>query len=50
MKAEIFEYIEGWYNTRRIQKRLGYLSPREYLKKKYKETKTDKKNVSNLLK
>ncbi|MGH3751054.1 MAG: IS3 family transposase [Micromonosporaceae bacterium] len=26
----IFEYIDGWYNPRRIQKRLGYLSPDEY--------------------
>jgi putative transposase len=26
----IFEYIDGWYNTRRIQKELGYLSPHEY--------------------
>ena len=26
----IFTYIDGWYNTRRIQKDLGYLSPDEY--------------------
>lgn len=26
----LFEYIEGWYNTRRIQKKLGYLSPYEF--------------------
>ena len=26
----IFEYIDTWYNTRRIQKELGYLSPDEY--------------------
>jgi transposase InsO family protein len=26
----IFAYIDGWYNTRRIQKELGYLSPDEY--------------------
>ena len=26
----IFAYIDGWYNTRRIQKDLGYLSPAEY--------------------
>ncbi|GAA0506536.1 hypothetical protein Ade02nite_95420 [Paractinoplanes deccanensis] len=26
----IFEYIGGWYNTRRIQRELGYLSPDEY--------------------
>lgn len=33
LKRILFEYIEGFYNTRRTQKRLGYLSPREYLKK-----------------
>ncbi|MDD2630603.1 MAG: IS3 family transposase, partial [Limnochordia bacterium] len=26
-----FAYIEGFYNTRRVQKRLGYLSPLEWL-------------------
>jgi transposase InsO family protein len=26
----IFEYIDAWYNTRRIQKELRYLSPDEY--------------------
>ncbi|GIJ50633.1 transposase [Virgisporangium aliadipatigenens] len=26
----VFAYIDGWYNTRRIQKELGYLSPDEY--------------------
>ena len=26
----IFEYIDGWYNPRRIQRRLGYRSPDEY--------------------
>jgi Integrase core domain len=26
----IFTYIDGWYNTRRIQKGLGDLSPAEY--------------------
>ncbi|WP_443034810.1 IS3 family transposase, partial [Streptomyces sp. BE133] len=25
----LFEYIDGFYNSRRIQKRLGYLSPIE---------------------
>ncbi|MGL6098204.1 MAG: IS3 family transposase [Fusobacteriaceae bacterium] len=28
----LFEYIEGWYNSRRIQKKLGYLSPYEFKK------------------
>ena len=32
-KEAIFEFIEGWYNNERIQKRLGYLSPTEYLRK-----------------
>ncbi|WP_101613361.1 IS3 family transposase [Amycolatopsis sp. BJA-103] len=26
----IFEYIEGWYNTRRRHSSLGYLSPNAY--------------------
>ncbi|QFZ24247.1 hypothetical protein EKG83_14710 [Saccharothrix syringae] len=26
----IFEYIEGWYNTRRLHSSLGYLSPTTY--------------------
>lgn len=26
----IFAFIDGWYNTRRIQRELGYLSPDEY--------------------
>ena len=30
-REAIFEFIEGWYNNERIQKRLGYLSPAEYL-------------------
>jgi len=28
-KLVIFEYIEGWYNTRRIHSSLGYLTPKE---------------------
>lgn len=32
-KESLFKYIEGWYNSRRIQKKLGYLSPLEFLKK-----------------
>ncbi|WP_030599981.1 IS3 family transposase, partial [Kitasatospora aureofaciens] len=31
----LFAYIDGWYNTRRIQKRLGWLSPDEYEAKFY---------------
>jgi hypothetical protein len=27
----IFQYIDTWYNTRRIQRELGYLSPDEYV-------------------
>lgn len=32
-KESLFQYIEGWYNSRRIQKKLGYLSPLEFSKK-----------------
>jgi transposase InsO family protein len=31
----LFEYFDGFYNPRRIQKRLGYLSPIEYEEKHY---------------
>ncbi len=31
----LFEYIDGFYNPRRIQKRLVYLSPIEYEEKHY---------------
>ncbi len=31
-RQRIFEHIEGFYNTRRVQKRLGYLSPMQWLK------------------
>ncbi|MFJ8015037.1 transposase [Streptomyces sp. NPDC096339] len=29
-RSEIFEYIEGWYNNRRLHSSLGYQSPAEY--------------------
>lgn len=29
--SDIIEYIENWYNNRRIQKKLDWKSPREYL-------------------
>ena len=31
----MFAYIEGFYNTKRIQRRLGYLSPMQWLKELY---------------
>jgi len=31
----MFAYIEGFYNTKRIQRRLGYLSPMQWLKEWY---------------
>ncbi len=30
LRAAIFDYIEGWYNTRRLHSSLGYLSPTNY--------------------
>jgi putative transposase len=30
LRVAIFDYIEGWYNTRRLHSSLGYLSPAEY--------------------
>jgi len=34
---DIREYIEVFYNRKRIQKRLGYLSPVQFEKKFYEE-------------
>lgn len=36
----LFEYIDGFYNSRRIQKQLGYLSPIEFEEKYYAEQAT----------
>jgi transposase InsO family protein len=30
LRAAIFDYIEGWYNTRRLHSSLDYLSPADY--------------------
>lgn len=35
-KIEIFEFIESWYNKKRIHSILGYLTPEEYGKIKFK--------------
>ncbi|MGH3678723.1 MAG: IS3 family transposase [Natronosporangium sp.] len=40
----IFAYIDGWYNPRRIQKELGYLSPDEY-EAAYKAKTIDKQDL-----
>lgn len=29
-ESALFAYIDGWYNTQRIQKKLGWRSPDEY--------------------
>lgn len=43
----LFEYIDGFYNTRRIQKRLGWLSPIEYEEKYYAEQGTTERTNPN---
>ena len=30
LRSAVFDYIEGWYNTRRLHSSLGYMSPAEY--------------------
>ena len=30
LRRAVFEYIEGWYNTRRLHSTLDYLSPVQY--------------------
>ena len=37
-RHEVFAYIHGFYNTRRTQKRLGYLSPLDWLNRRYTST------------
>lgn len=37
-RQSVFAYIHGFYNTRRIQKNLGYLSPMEWLNRYYNST------------
>ncbi|MGI5850313.1 MAG: IS3 family transposase [Christensenellales bacterium] len=32
VRTAVFEYIYCFYNVKRIQKRLGYKSPREYVR------------------
>jgi putative transposase len=32
LRQKIFAWINGFYNTRRVQERLGYMAPREYAK------------------
>ena len=29
-KLSTFEYIESWYNRRRIHSRIGYMTPQDY--------------------
>ncbi|MER5201211.1 IS3 family transposase, partial [Streptomyces sp. NPDC002755] len=36
----LFEYIDGFHNSRRIQERLGFLSPIEFEEKHYAEQAT----------
>ena len=38
----IFEYIESWYNRKRLQEKLGYLSPVEYEEQLKKEIKINR--------
>ncbi|MEW1659707.1 MULTISPECIES: IS3 family transposase [unclassified Streptomyces] len=43
----LFEYIDGFYNPRRIQERLGFLGPIEFEEKHYTEHVTaDKANLN----
>lgn len=30
LRRGLFEYIKGWYNTRRLHSTLGYLGPAQY--------------------
>jgi transposase InsO family protein len=37
LRRAVFDYIEGWYNTRRLHSSLGYRSPAEYEAKIHQE-------------
>jgi len=41
VRAAVFEYIYCFYNVKRIQKKLGYMSPREYLRSLKRERSAD---------
>jgi transposase InsO family protein len=38
LRPAVFDYIEGWYNTRRLHSSLGYRSPAEYEATMHRET------------
>jgi putative transposase len=37
-ELDLFRFIDGWYNPRRIQRELGWLSPDEYEEAYYRTT------------
>ena len=38
LRREVFEFIEGWYNVRRLHSSLGYRSPAKYESTIHQET------------
>ena len=41
LRRAVFDYIEGWYNTRRLHSALGYLSPARYEARIHQTTQQD---------
>ena len=44
-KLAIFDYINGWYNPKRIHSKLGYVSPNEFEARNHSQIKTKLNSV-----
>ena len=49
-KLVIFDYINGWYNPKRIHSKLGYVSPNEFEARNHSQIKTKLNSVKSFKK